>query len=184
VSVSVARLSPVCRHSGGDGYVANMVFIGGWRPRRRGYGPYGGYGAPYGYGRGYGGGNSCMRDVCLIESGCCLAEMLGCGPQLTLVGPSLVRRSARAARTARQAGGVDPDGTWLLAFLLAAIRLYQQEISPRRRPCCRFSPTCSHYAAEALQRHGVRRGLVLAARRLLRCRPGSAGGSDPVPAPR
>ena len=161
-----------------------MVFIGGWRSGRRGYRPYGGYGPPYGYGRGYGrgyGGNSCMRDVCLIESGCCLAELIGCGPQLTLVGPSLVRRSARAAR---QAGGTATEtglAGWLLAFVLAAIRLYQQEISPRRRPCCRFSPTCSHYAAEALQRHGLRRGLWLAARRLLRCRPGSAGGSDPVP---
>ena len=45
----------------------------------------------------------------------------------------------------------------LVAFALATIRLYQQEISPRRRPCCRFSPTCSHYAAEAIERHGARR---------------------------
>jgi putative membrane protein insertion efficiency factor len=122
-----------------------------------------------------------MRDMCLVESGCCLAELVGCGPQLTLVAPALVRRSARAARSV--------DGTqagvagWLLGFALAAIRSYQQEISPRRRPSCRYSPTCSQYAAEALQGHGLRRGLWLAARRLVRCRPGSAGGSDPVPAP-
>jgi putative membrane protein insertion efficiency factor len=122
-----------------------------------------------------------MRDICLIESGCCLAEALGCGPQLTLVAPSLVRRSAHAARLAGGTGTEAGLAGWLVAFLLAAIRLYQQEISPRRRPCCRFSPSCSHYAAEALQRHGLRRGLWLAARRLLRCRPGSAGGSDPVP---
>jgi putative membrane protein insertion efficiency factor len=163
-----------------------MVFIGGWRSRRRGYGPYGGYGPPRGYGRGYGpgyGGNSCMRDMCLLETGCCLAESLGCGPQLTLIGPSLVRRSARAAREVGRTGSAPGASGWLLAFVLAAIRLYQQEISPRRgRPCCRYSPTCSHYAAQALQEHGLRRGLWLALRRLLRCRPGSAGGSDPVPA--
>ncbi|MEO7260418.1 MAG: membrane protein insertion efficiency factor YidD [Jatrophihabitantaceae bacterium] len=54
-------------------------------------------------------------------------------------------------------------------------------MSPRRGPCCRISPTCSHYGAQALQSHGLRRGLWLTARRPLRCRPGSAGGSDPVP---
>jgi hypothetical protein len=124
-----------------------------------------------------------MRDICLIESGCCLAEAIGCGPQLTLVGPSLVRRSARAARQSSADGAATGASGWLLAFTLAVIRLYQQEISPRRGPCCRFSPTCSHYAAQALQLHGLRRGLWLAARRLLRCRPGSAGGSDPVPLP-
>ncbi len=164
-----------------------MVFIGGWRSRRRGgYGPYGGYG-PAGYGRGYG-GNSCMRDVCLVESGCCLADLIGCGPQLALVGPSLVRRSARAARAAAPGPAQDtarpaeraPSG-WLLRFLLAAVRLYQQEISPRRRPCCRYSPSCSHYAAQALQAHGLRHGGWLAVRRLLRCRPGAPGGLDPVP---
>jgi putative membrane protein insertion efficiency factor len=123
-----------------------------------------------------------MRDVCLLETGCCLAEAIGCGPQLTLVGPSVLRRSARAARAARATDGTPPGlRGWLLAFALATIRLYQQEISPRRGPCCRFSPTCSHYAAEALQRHGLRRGLWLSARRLLRCRPGATGGVDPVP---
>lgn len=160
-----------------------MVFIGGWRSRRRGYGPYGGLGPPRGY-RGYGpgyGGNSCMRDICLLETGCCLADAMGCDPQLTLIAPSLVRRSARAAREVSGTGAQSGMSGWLLAFVLAAIRLYQQEISPRRRPCCRYSPTCSHYAAQALQQHGLRRGLWLAARRLLRCRPGTAGGADPVP---
>jgi hypothetical protein len=122
-----------------------------------------------------------MRDICLLQTGCCLAESLGCGSQLTLVAPSLVRRSARAARQARADGLTAGGSGWSLAFALAAIRLYQQEISPRRRPCCRFSPTCSHYAAQALQSHGLPRGLWLTARRLLRCRPGTAGGSDPVP---
>jgi putative membrane protein insertion efficiency factor len=165
-----------------------MVFIGGWRSRRRGYGGYGGFGQR-GYGRGYGssygpgygrgyGGNSCLRDMCLLETGCCLAESLGCGPQLTLLAPQLLRRSVTVAR--RPAGREGPAG-WLLGFALAAIALYEKEISPHRRPCCRYSPSCSHYAAEALERHGLRRGLWLTVRRLVRCRPGSAGGNDPVP---
>ncbi|WP_347343540.1 membrane protein insertion efficiency factor YidD [Jatrophihabitans telluris] len=61
------------------------------------------------------------------------------------------------------------------------MELYQAEISPRRKACCRYTPTCSHYAAEALETHGLWRGTWLAARRLLRCRPGTPGGSDPVP---
>lgn len=151
-----------------------MVFIGGWR-RRRGYGPYG-YGQPppgY-YGRGPV-GSSCARDLCLVETGCCLADALGCGPQLGLVAPSLIRRSVRAARL-ESAGS-----NWLLRFLLAAIRIYQAEISPRRGPVCRYSPTCSHYAAQALRTHGLRHGGWLAIRRLVRCRPGALGGPDPVP---
>jgi putative membrane protein insertion efficiency factor len=66
--------------------------------------------------------------------------------------------------------------------MIAAIRVYQQEISPRRPPVCRFTPTCSAYAVEAIERHGARRGAWLSARRLLRCRPGATGGADPVPA--
>ena len=159
-----------------------MAFIGGWRSRRRRYGGPAGYGGP-GYGppgyRPYQ-RSGCARDLCLVESGCCLAELLGCGPQLAFLAPSLVRRSARAARLA----GPDEEARpWLLRFLLAAIGLYQREISPRRRPCCRFSPSCSHYAAQALEVHGLRRGSWLAFRRLVRCRPGTAGGLDPVPAP-
>jgi putative membrane protein insertion efficiency factor len=106
--------------------------------------------------------------------------MIGCGPQLALLGPSLLRRSVRAAAGAGTVGEPGVRG-WLLRFLLAAIRLYQSEISPRRRPSCRYSPTCSHYASQALRTHGLRRGLWLSGRRLLRCRPGAAGGSDPVP---
>lgn len=153
-----------------------MVFIGGWRTRRpRQYYPYGRPG--YGYGN-----SSCLRDLCLVESGCCLAESLGCGPQLTLLAPSLVRRSVRAVRLDET---VDPEGQRagrVVRGLRAAIVVYQQEISAnRRRPCCRYSPSCSSYALEALEVHGLRSGLWLSARRLLRCRPGAAGGADPVP---
>ncbi len=122
-----------------------------------------------------------MRDVCLVESGCCLAEMIGCGPQLGLLGPSLVLRAAHGATRDVSAGADLPTRT--RHALLTMIRLYQHEVSPRRaRPCCRYTPTCSTYALQALEAHGLRRGLRLAAGRLLRCRPGSTGGADRVPA--
>lgn len=159
-----------------SGRFVGMVFIGGWRSGRPG--PYGPYGRPgYGYRN-----NSCLRDLCLVESGCCLAEMVGCGPQLTLLGPSMARRSFRAARLVD--GGEDTRSR-ALRIALAAIKLYQEEISAKRTwDCCRYSPSCSGYAAEALEVHGLRTGLWLATRRLLRCRPGSRGGDDPVPGPR
>lgn len=69
-----------------------------------------------------------------------------------------------------------------MSFLLrGAIRIYQVTISPLLGPSCRYQPTCSGYALLALERHGALRGTWFAARRLLRCRPGSAGGYDPVP---
>lgn len=63
---------------------------------------------------------------------------------------------------------------------LWCIRLYQLMISPLFPPCCRFSPTCSQYALEAIHRHGPARGFWLALRRILRCHPFSRGGFDPV----
>jgi putative membrane protein insertion efficiency factor len=65
-------------------------------------------------------------------------------------------------------------------MLLFAVRIYQVARAGRLSPC-RFTPTCSEYAAQALARHGTRRGLALTARRLGRCRPGGPFGSDPVP---
>ena len=61
------------------------------------------------------------------------------------------------------------------------VRTYKVLLSPLLPPSCRFEPTCSRYAEEAIRRHGARRGIVLAAKRLLRCRPGCPGGYDPVP---
>jgi hypothetical protein len=66
------------------------------------------------------------------------------------------------------------------AILLATIRAYQLTISPWTPPSCRFTPTCSEFARQAIAQFGVGRGLVLAARRLLRCHPFHAGGYDPV----
>jgi uncharacterized protein len=73
----------------------------------------------------------------------------------------------------------------LLATVIAApIRLYQRLISPALPRRCKYEPTCSAYAVEALLRHGPLRGVVLAAWRLLRCNPFSHGGHDPVEAQR
>jgi putative membrane protein insertion efficiency factor len=65
-------------------------------------------------------------------------------------------------------------------FLLAAIRAYQLMISPWTVPSCRFTPTCSEFARQAIDTFGVVRGLVLTTRRLLRCHPFHPGGYDPV----
>ena len=147
-----------------------MVFIwssGGGRRRRRGHGP--GYGPPpgYGYRRGYGGGgSSCLRDLLLLNVGCCAAESLGCGTDAFLLAPTTLR----AVRTTAGAE------TSLADRMIAAVRYYQREISPRRAPCCRFTPTCSTYAVQApcrsrawtaeveqvgvKRQHGARRGLI------------------------
>ncbi|WP_245159089.1 membrane protein insertion efficiency factor YidD [Blastococcus sp. TF02A-35] len=163
-----------------------MVFIwsSGWGPRRRrprrGYGGYGGHYSGH-YGRGYGPppgygyrprrNDSCLRDLLFLNTGCCLANAVGCGLELMLVAP----RSLPAIRAGQEGSGA-------AARLIAAVRYYQREISPKRRPCCRYTPTCSAYAVEALETHGALRGSWLTLRRLVRCRPGAAGGADPVPA--
>jgi len=66
-------------------------------------------------------------------------------------------------------------------LLLRALRLYQGGISPAFGARCRFQPSCSQYAYEAIEAHGSGRGSWLTVKRLLRCRPGHPGGYDPVP---
>ncbi len=61
------------------------------------------------------------------------------------------------------------------------VTLYQQIISPGLPPACRYVPSCSEYAKEALMKHGFLKGTYLAVRRILRCHPLHAGGYDPVP---
>ena len=71
---------------------------------------------------------------------------------------------------------------WPQRLVLAPLRLYQRVLSPLKPvPSCRFHPTCSSYAVEAVQVHGALRGLWLAATRLLRGHPWHPGGFDPVP---
>lgn len=81
-------------------------------------------------------------------------------------------------------GPAAPSGRWpgILArrLCLAMIRFYQLVVSPLLPPSCRFTPTCSQYAQEAITRYGVRRGGYLALKRILRCHPFSSGGFDPV----
>ena len=69
----------------------------------------------------------------------------------------------------------------LQRVLIGGIRFYQRALSPLKPPTCRFAPTCSAYAVEAIQRYGAGRGSWLALRRILRCHPFHEGGFDPVP---
>jgi hypothetical protein len=67
------------------------------------------------------------------------------------------------------------------SFALRAISAYQRSVSPGLGNVCRYEPSCSHYAAEAIELHGLLRGGFLAIRRLMRCRPLGGRGYDPVP---
>lgn len=69
----------------------------------------------------------------------------------------------------------------LVVVLVAPIRFYQMFISPLTPPACRYTPTCSQYAVEALQKYGPVKGLWLAVKRILRCHPWGGHGYDPVP---
>jgi putative membrane protein insertion efficiency factor len=140
-------------------------------PRDYYYGPQPGYGYRYRQP-----GSGCLRDACLLETGCCVAEGLdgNCLLLLAPAAPALLTALVGAGR-GRRAGGV------IAPRLVAAIRIYQREVSAHRPAVCRFTPSCSAYAAEALTEHGTVRGTTLAVRRLLRCRPGGRRGADPVP---
>ena len=80
-------------------------------------------------------------------------------------------------------GGDDPAGSCGFAarMLIRLIRIYQAVVSPYLPDCCRFTPSCSHYGAEALRVHGAVKGSLLTVWRLMRCQPFCRGGYDPVP---
>jgi len=65
-------------------------------------------------------------------------------------------------------------------LVLGALRFYKAKISPGLPPACRYTPTCSEYAMEAIERRGLLRGGLLATKRVLSCNPFSRGGYDPV----
>jgi putative membrane protein insertion efficiency factor len=66
-------------------------------------------------------------------------------------------------------------------LLIFVIMVYKQVLSPLLPPACRFLPTCSEYALEAVKKHGALKGMYLAVRRILKCHPLCEGGFDPVP---
>ncbi|MBQ3231167.1 MAG: membrane protein insertion efficiency factor YidD [Clostridia bacterium] len=66
-------------------------------------------------------------------------------------------------------------------LFILPIRFYQKHISPNKPRCCRFTPSCSAYAIEAIEKRGIFVGLLLALYRILRCNPFCKGGYDPVP---
>ncbi|WP_371502172.1 membrane protein insertion efficiency factor YidD [Kitasatospora sp. NBC_00374] len=113
-----------------------------------------------------------LADPCMIA----LIPLMAASALKAAVGAVAGRRPGRAADPAAPV----PAGA-VAAGLYGAVRFYRTRISPERRPCCPYTPSCSTYAVQALHRHGALRGVRLTAGRLLRCRPGTAGGSDPVP---
>ena len=76
---------------------------------------------------------------------------------------------------------IHSSGHPVIWLCIALIRFYQLCVSPWLGARCRFEPSCSHYAAQAVETHGLAKGVVLATRRLLRCHPFSHPGYDPVP---
>ena len=80
-------------------------------------------------------------------------------------------------------GTVTEKPSWWVAFLLLPIRFYQRYVSALLGQNCKYFPSCSSYAVQALTRHGLIKGTLLAVWRLLRCNPWSRGGSDRVPQP-
>ncbi|ABK61013.1 membrane protein insertion efficiency factor YidD [Clostridium novyi] len=68
----------------------------------------------------------------------------------------------------------------LKIILIHIIKFYRKYISPLKKPCCRFYPTCSKYALDAINKYGAFKGSIMAIKRILRCHPFNPGGYDPV----
>ncbi|ENK1245085.1 membrane protein insertion efficiency factor YidD [Clostridium sporogenes] len=65
-------------------------------------------------------------------------------------------------------------------LLICIIKMYRKHISPLKRPSCRFYPTCSQYAIEAIEKYGALKGTLISIKRILRCHPFNKGGYDPL----
>lgn len=90
-------------------------------------------------------------------------------------------RDGHAKRSEERAGILSRPSALIAGVLRGLVRGYQLALSPFLPAACRFHPTCSQYALEALERHGPVRGSWLATRRIARCHPWCTGGHDPVP---
>ena len=99
----------------------------------------------------------------------------------TKLGHAVVRNRVR--RRLREIFRLNQGEEAVKRFLLALVRFYRKSISPLRPPCCRFIPTCSQYALEAIEKYGALKGGWLAFKRIMRCHPFYRGGKiyDPVP---
>ncbi len=89
------------------------------------------------------------------------------------------RAAVSAVTRIRGTGNV--IGECASSILLRLVWIYRATVSPLLGPCCRFTPSCSTYTAEAITRYGATRGVWMGLRRLLRCHPFHGGGWDPVP---
>jgi putative membrane protein insertion efficiency factor len=90
----------------------------------------------------------------------------------------VLRETSTPAAAGAEARGARSIGSWMLLLL---VRMYIVFLSPFLGGACKFYPSCSNYAREAIERHGARRGALLALKRLLRCHPFTPGGIDFVP---
>ena len=97
-----------------------------------------------------------------------IEEWLAVCAQAEILSPSCEEEAVRPPSLAAKGG-------------MALVRFYRACISPLFPPCCRFRPTCSQYALEALRKHGFLKGTLLSVWRILRCNPFNPGGDDPVP---
>jgi putative membrane protein insertion efficiency factor len=128
---------------------------------------------------------NCIEKIEVLEV-CEILECLNCNGFLAVVSLLLAAMGAFVKPGGRRQylGNTRDDvpAGRVAAFLHILIRFYQREISPKRPPCCRFAPTCSAYAIDALRVHGAVRGVLLAVDRLRRCRVDvPRGTADPVP---
>jgi uncharacterized protein len=100
---------------------------------------------------------------------------------LKLNSATLSNDTIAGAATGPEPGGAADRQTWPVHVALTLLRAYKLLVSPLFIGSCRFVPSCSDYAADAVRQYGVARGSWLAARRLARCHPFCDGGHDPVP---
>lgn len=136
---------------------------------------------------GHGGRCSDCRLQCFQEPhqtldsrGVPVATTGACGMGLDNPGTTSRSSGRRRSGTVRT-GAVDVGGRIVAGAAMSAIHAYRWLVSPMLAPSCRFFPSCSAYAIEAIDRHGAAAGSWLAVRRLCRCHPWSPGGHDPVP---